>query len=64
MWTGLLLMVLGILILWYPKVVIGLIAFFFMATGLTLIVLHWRLRKIYKAWHEARSQWVRFVIRF
>ena len=33
-------------------------------TGLTLMILHWRLRRLYRSWNQADNPWSRFIIRF
>ena len=64
MWSGLMLILVGVLIYVHPRIVVALISGFLVASGIGLMLLHWRLRRTYRAWEQARSPWTRFIIRF
>jgi len=64
MWIGLFLILLGLVVLAYPQILVALLAAFLIVSGVGLLVLHWRLRRIYRAWDQANSRWAQFIIRF
>ena len=45
MWSGLFLILLGLLILIEPRILVAFISAFLVASGMTLVFLHWKLRK-------------------
>lgn len=64
MLTGLLLILLGIMIYLHPKILVALLSGVLIMTGLTLIALHYRLRRAARTWEQGPNRWMRFLIRF
>jgi len=64
MWSGLFLILLGLLILIEPRILVAFISAFLVASGMALVFLHWKLRKVYRASGDAQSRFDRFIIRF
>lgn len=64
MLTGLLLILLGVLIYINPRIMVAMVAGVLIASGIFLMLLHWRWRRTYRSWDRASSRWTRFIIRF
>ena len=64
MFSGLLLVLAGILIYLHPRILVALMSGCLILFGVGLMVMHWKLRKVYKAWDQASNPWARFIIRF
>ena len=64
MFSGLILILLGILIYLHPKIIIAVAAGFLITSGLTMMLVSWRLRRVYRSAGQAGNPWTRFIIRF
>lgn len=65
MLSGLLLIALGVLIYLHPKILVAMLAGAMIATGVGLMLLRWRLRRMFGAAGQAApTGWTRFLIRF
>lgn len=64
MLSGLLLILLGILIYLHPKIVVALVAAFFVASGLIIMLMSWRLRRAFQSGRPSANAWSRFIVRF
>ncbi len=64
MLTGLVLVLLGILIYVNPRIIVAMVSGMLIATGIFLMLLHWRLRRTYRSPDQASNRWTRFLIRF
>jgi len=62
--TGIFLILMGILILAEPRILVAMIAGFFIASGVAILLVRWRLKKVYRAWENAQGGFNRFIIRF
>ena len=61
---GLFLIFSGVFIYLYPRVIVAMISGVLVAAGLFLILLHWRLRRMYRSPDQASNRWTRFLFRF
>ncbi len=61
MLTGLLLVVLGVLILYYPKILVAMIAGLFIAFGLGMMAASWQFRRLRRS---SASPFVNWIIRW
>ena len=64
MLSGLLLILLGILITLHPKIIVVLVAGFLIASGFTMMLVSWRLRRAFRAGQQSTNAWSRFIVRF
>ena len=64
MLSGLLLILMGILIYLRPQIVVALVSGFLIASGLTIMMISWRLRRMVQAGRQTGNAWTRFMIRF
>lgn len=59
--TGLLLVVLGVLILYYPQILVAMIAGLFIAFGLGMMAAAWQFRRLRRS---STSPFVNWIIRW
>lgn len=64
MLSGLFLILTGILIYLYPRIVVAVFSGFLIMAGMTLVLISWRLRRIYRAAGRPGNAWTRFIVRF
>jgi len=64
MWIGLFFILMGFLILVQPQILVAMIAGAFIAAGVTMMMISWRLRKVYRDLDNAAKPWQQFFIRF
>ena len=64
MLSGLLLIVLGLLIYVYPRMIVAMLAGMLIAAGISMMLLRWRLRRMFRTPEQATNGWMRFLIRF
>lgn len=61
MLTGLLFVIVGLLILWYPQILIAMISGVFVLFGLGMMAASWQFRKLKK---QSQSPFINWIIRF
>ncbi len=64
MLSGLFLIALGVLILVEPKILVVFLSGGLIASGFSLVLISWRLRRLYRSGDQAESPWRRFIVRF
>ncbi len=64
MLAGLLLILLGVMIYINPRIIVAIISGAMIAAGVVMILLHWRLRRMYRSPDQASSRWTRLLFRF
>ncbi len=64
MFSGFLLIVLGLVIYLHPRIVVAMMAGTLIATGISIVLLSWRLRRMVRSAGPAPTGWTRFLIRF
>lgn len=61
---GLLLIFSGVFIYLYPRVIVAMVSGVLIAAGVVMILLHWRLRRMYRSPDQTSNRWTRFLFRF
>ncbi len=61
---GLFLIFSGVFIYLYPRVIVAMISGVMIAAGVIMILLHWRLRRMYRSPDQASNRWMCFLFRF
>ncbi|MBI4313560.1 MAG: hypothetical protein HY594_01965 [Candidatus Omnitrophica bacterium] len=63
MLSGLVLILLGVAIYLHPRIIVAAIAATMIAAGFSMVLIHWRMRRVYKSWEQPARGWQRFIFR-